>query len=102
MAKYLWMYAIIGSVCCLMTIVFMRNKPKTPPSMSASVARDPLCKSLRMLFKNMNFIILLVGYTLVYGVYTIFGACVSFFTDEYGFNIVRALSYPRAKPATSP
>ena len=28
---------------------------------------------------------MLIGYTLVYGVYTVFGASVSFFTDYYGF-----------------
>ena len=92
MAHYLWMYAIVGSVCCLLTVILMRAKPKTPPSKSAIVQRAPLCQDVKALFKNCNFIVMLVGYSLVYGVYTIFGACVSFFTKEYGIDIVSHLS----------
>ena len=31
---------------------------------------------------------MLIAYSLIYGVYTIFGACVSFFTNHYGLNTV--------------
>ena len=75
------MYAIITSVCFVLTVVLMRPKPRTPPSKSATIERANLCNDMKMLFKNSNFIIMLTGYSLVYGVYTIFGACVSFFTD---------------------
>ena len=88
MKNYLWMYAIVGSVCLVLTVIFMRNKPKIPPSKTATVERGPLCQNLKVLFKNCNFIVMLIGYTLIYGVYTIFGACVSIFTDKYGFSTV--------------
>ena len=81
MEDYLWMWAIVTSSCSLVVLVLVRGKPKTPPSRTATLKRGPLCRNLGTLFKNCNFVTMLVGYTLVYGVYTVFGASVSFFTD---------------------
>lgn len=89
MKSYLWMWAIVTSCCSFLAIVLIRPKPKTPPSKTATLKRGPLCRNLGTLFRNRNFVIMLVGYSLVYGVYTVFGASVSFFTDEYGFTTVR-------------
>ena len=88
MANYLWLWTGLITGCTVITILLFRDKPRTPPSKSASVQRGKLCPSLALLFKNCNFIIMLVAYSLIYGVYTIFGACVSFFTNHYGFNTV--------------
>ena len=88
MTNYLWLWTGLITGCCVITIIFFKDKPKTPPSKTASVQRGRLCPSIAMLFRNTNFIIMLVAYSLIYGVYTIFGACVSFFTSHYGLNTV--------------
>lgn len=82
------MWAIVTTSCAVVAIILVRGKPNTPPSKTATLKRGPLCRNLGTLFKNRNFVTMLVGYTLVYGVYTVFGASVSFFTDEYGFTTV--------------
>ena len=37
MANYLWLWTGLITACTLITIIFFRDKPKTPPSKSASV-----------------------------------------------------------------
>lgn len=88
MARYLWLWTYIGSAVLVLTLILFKKKPSIPPSASSEMDRAPVCRSVLKLFKNLNFIIMLIGYTLIYGIYSIIGACISFFTSHYGFSIV--------------
>lgn len=66
--------AIIITVPCLLFLFLFKNKPKNPPSFAAEVQPSKsYLQDLKTLFKNKNYLILLLSISLAYG-------CLSCFT----------------------
>lgn len=55
----------MGGIIFFLTLVFFREKPPTPPSKTASQERLEYSKGLKKVFKDWNFIIAIIGYSLV-------------------------------------
>ena len=66
MVTYLTTEAIISVVICLFVVLFMRSKPKIPPSKSQNHYQSPpIWDCLKLMIKNKNFIKLLISFTCV-------------------------------------
>ena len=66
----------------------LRDKPEHPPSAVAAAppSEQSFCKSLREMWANKNFMILAVGYALIYGVYCAIGANMSNLMNPFGYS----------------
>ena len=72
--KYVFWEFILTSILCLPTFFLMRNKPKIPVSNSQKDYKSPpLKESLKLLFKNKNFVLFLVCATCIVGFFNIYG-----------------------------
>ena len=72
--KYVFWEFILTTILCLPTFFLMRNKPKIPVSNSQKdYVSPPLKESLKLLFKNKNFIVFLVCATCIVGFFNIYG-----------------------------
>ena len=65
----------------------IRDKPDVPPSAVAEgeIQNAPFCASIKMMWANKNFMILSLGFALVYGVYCGIGAVMSNLLNPYGY-----------------
>ena len=72
---------------CLPLLIFVREKPPTPPSASASRKEEPLKfgAELKTLVSNPSYLLLCVSFTTLYGVYTSLGAVVAAVTKPYNY-----------------
>jgi fucose permease len=80
---------VIITALALPILFLVRNKPPTVPSKSAaqrsSAAKVKLLPALKKLFKNTNFMFLLISFSFLYGVYMTLGAVVALITHEFGY-----------------
>jgi FLVCR family MFS transporter 7 len=82
----------------LITIVFMRSKPPTPPrykwvhtmSISAQVSKKPFMEALTQLSTNKDYILLLLMFSLVLGNFNTFSTLVQNVIEPYGYTDVDA------------
>mmetsp|Transcript_10168 Transcript_10168/g.8714 ORF Transcript_10168/g.8714 Transcript_10168/m.8714 type:complete len:234 (+) Transcript_10168:198-899(+) len=54
-----------GMACYIPTFLFFRNEPPTPPSRAASAQKPDVVKSLKSLMRNVNYMTLLIGSSLI-------------------------------------
>lgn len=81
---YLMIEFFITVILCLPTLIFMRTKPKIPPSNSQNnYESPPLKKSLSMLFHNSEFVKLLIVGTFIVGFINIFGTIITEYLSRY-------------------
>jgi hypothetical protein len=87
--EYIFLQNIIASVCGGLMIVFAREKPPTPPSISADRVPEKLDlkKELRTLLKNRRYLLLVLGYATLYGTVTAVGAIISSLTSPYKYTV---------------
>ena len=89
----------IFKMCCACAIVIyflyfiiifvLKEKPPVPPTKSASyIPSEPVCKSLKDLITNKNFMFVTQVFSLVYACLTTFGQEVSLIISPYGFKAV--------------
>ena len=72
--KYVFWEFILTTILCLPTFFLMRNKPEIPVSNSQKdYVSPPLKQSLKLLFKNKNFVLFLVCATCIVGFFNIYG-----------------------------
>ncbi|CAI2366797.1 unnamed protein product [Moneuplotes crassus] len=87
--RYILVQNIVITVLGLPIIFFIRNQPPTPPSASAAKAlrKKPVnqCKSIGQLFKNIDFITLLISFSMIYSIYTTLGAAVGQLSENFGY-----------------
>ena len=66
--KYLLVELIITGVCGILFVIFMKNKPKTPPSISKNEQQKlSLKEAYKTLFSNKDFIKILISLTCIVG-----------------------------------
>ena len=89
--KYVLAEFILTTIFCLPTFFLVRNKPKIPVSPSQNQYKaPPLKKSLKLLFTNKNFIILLVCFTCVIGIWNMYGTIFTPYMAKYDISDNRA------------
>jgi len=64
--ELLYLSAIVGIVSCVFVIIFMKSKPKTPPSPAAAAPKYNYKKSLKTLLKDKNTLLLLASTSIIY------------------------------------
>ena len=89
--KYVFAEFILTAILCIPTFFLVRNKPKTPvsPSQNQYIA-PPLKKSLKLLFTNQNFNILLVCFTCIIGIWNMYGTIFTPYMAKYNITDSRA------------
>lgn len=71
----------------LLILVFLKDKPPTPPSFTATVKREEDIKiATKELLRNSNYMKLLFGLSLAFGSFTGLIVTVSFLVLPFGFN----------------
>jgi Na+/melibiose symporter-like transporter len=89
--------AIIVSIIYSFVIIFLKEKPQVPPTKSASYeVTEPVCKSLKDLIVNKNFIFVTQVFGLIYACLTTFSQEVSLIISPYGLEPVKLHSKSRA------
>lgn len=89
--KYVLAEFILTTIFCLPTFFLVRNKPKIPVSPSQNQYQAPPLKtSLKLLFTNKNFIILLVCFTCVIGIWNMYGTIFTPYMAKYDISDNRA------------
>lgn len=78
--------AIVCFVVMVLCIVWFQERPSIPPSISASEVREPLCKSLALCFKNSNFLLVFLGFSLIQGTFGTLVTLLEAITSPYGFS----------------
>lgn len=89
--KYVLAEFILTALFCIPTFFLVRDKPKIPvsPSQNNYIA-PPLKTSIKLLFSNKNFIILLICFTCVIGVWNMYGTIFNPYMAKYDISDSRA------------
>ena len=89
--KYVLAEFILTTIFCLPTFFLVRNKPKIPvsPSQNEYIA-PPLKTSLKLLFTNKNFNILLICFTCIIGIWNMYGTIFTPYMAKYNITDSRA------------
>lgn len=77
--------AILCTIVCIFVIIFFKTKPKVPPSNSAGMDREEFMPALKMLFRNKNFLLLLVYFSMGQGALNSFATLIEQITKPYGY-----------------
>jgi Na+/melibiose symporter-like transporter len=86
---YMFYSAIIISAMNIGTIIFFKESPKIPPSyasISKSKTKYSMKKDGLALLKNKNYILLVIVFSMLFGVYTTLGACIDDLASSYNYS----------------
>jgi FLVCR family feline leukemia virus subgroup C receptor-related protein len=78
--SYTFTGAVITICSCVPSIVLMKANPNIPPSLSQQIKKDynySFISSLSKLFKNKNFVLLLISFSCIYGFYFYFNITIN-------------------------
>jgi Na+/melibiose symporter-like transporter len=75
--QYVLTGAIITLCCCIPALLFMRTRPRVPPSISSQkfneiINHGDLIENMKSLFNNKSFICMLISYSAINGYYFIY------------------------------
>jgi hypothetical protein len=79
------MSAIVASVLAVPAF-FIRGKPRTPPSLAASMEPEPFSYGLRKIVKNRNFWILWIAFSTFVGFFNAFTTVLNSILRPYGYS----------------
>ena len=85
--KYMFSEFILNVVFCIPAFFILKDKPNIPPSPSQNVDESQkvgLLDSLKILFKNIRFVYLLISTLFVVGYYDVMGTIINSLYDMYG------------------
>jgi sugar phosphate permease len=90
-AKYsipgmLMFYGIVSLVCALIFLVFMREKPPTPPCHEGHEVRMSTYEGLKNIFRVPSMIIMLVQFFFCFGIFNAVTACLEQIFRKRGFS----------------
>lgn len=84
-----WAVAMFICILYFFVVIFIKAKPPIPPTKSASYeASEPVCKSLKELITNKNFVFVAQAFGLIYACLTTFSQEVALIIKPYGFETV--------------
>lgn len=75
--------AIMGYVCYTLNIIFQKSKPPTPPSASEDVAKEPFSIAIPKLFRNKNYMFMLIGFGCFFGIFNGLSVVLSFLVEPW-------------------
>lgn len=70
-------------ICCIPNMLFQSVKPPTPPSASVSVAREPFKVAMAAIFKNKDYILLLLGFGCYFGIFNGLSVILSYLIEPW-------------------
>ena len=92
--SYLQLEFIISIVCCVIFIIFMREKPKNPPSNSQlnkdSNENKSTYEEVKKLFSNKNFVYLFISLSCIVGYVNIIATIFNAYMDMYNITDTQA------------
>ena len=75
---------ILAVICLVPNIIFQQNKPPTPPSESAGIVnREPFSVAIPKLFKNKNYLFLLLAFGCDFGIFNALSIVLSFLLNPW-------------------
>lgn len=75
--------AIMGVFCYGLNILFQIDKPPTPPSDSGSVVREPFKVAIPKLFRNRNYVLLLIAFGCYFGIFNGISVILSYLLEPW-------------------
>jgi FLVCR family MFS transporter 7 len=75
-------------VICVLTLIFTRNRPPTPPSPSGATKRDAFVPALKSIMSNFSFVMTLSVVSLSLGTFNVFNTVVELLIVPYGLTSV--------------
>jgi len=82
--KLVLIHFITGLIAMTLTLLFMKDKPDTPPSFVQDVKRVDYLDALKQIIKNFGFIRILVSAALFMGPFVAILSVMAFYLDAYG------------------
>lgn len=68
----LLVYGVVGAVAALLFVIFVKEKPPTPPCLEEDAVRSDFKEGVRTALKKKNFILALLMFFCVFGVFNVF------------------------------
>ena len=87
--RLLLIEAVIATVLCVPLFVFYKEKPPTPPSPSAERPRENFKSGVINIFKNRNFLALLVVEAVSIGTFNSLATVIQSIVDPFGYTQVK-------------
>ena len=81
-----WVLAVPASVSFLLVLLFLRERPPTPPSASAALPPLAFLSGMRALMRNRAYLLLLAGFSLAVGVFSTFSSVTAQITAGQGYS----------------
>ena len=78
--------AIICTAIFVLVLIFFKKEPKYPPSISASQKRDEFGPALRKVFRNRDFLFLLLAFSMGQGALNALATLIDLISKPYGFS----------------
>lgn len=80
--------AIIGVIVLVMLLIFLKEKPKTPPSASSDDAdeKKDVWEENKKIMKDKNFIKLIVTFGILFGTINTYGTIIGIITNKFGYS----------------
>lgn len=79
--SFLFIQAIVSTICALLIFLFFRDKPPSPPSYSASLEKLSFIEAFKVLFKRKDFVFMFISFSID------LGFAVTFSSKSNNFNI---------------
>ena len=94
---------ILAIVCLAPNMIFMRSRPPTPPSDSAGITkREPFKIAIPKLFKNRNYVLLILAFGCYFGIFNGLSIIISFLLNPWFHeNLAIAVGYVGGSPVVS-
>ncbi|EWS72426.1 MFS transporter (macronuclear) [Tetrahymena thermophila SB210] len=78
--------AITITACCIPSLFFFKEKPPTPPSLSASFQKTEFWISLSTLFRNKHFLFTCIYFGCILGNFNSVSALINFYLKNFNFS----------------
>ena len=86
----LFIYGLLALISSIIFVIFVKNKPPTPPSSNLVIDKIYIFKGFKLLFSNRNFIILVVVFSLGMGSFNMITTYVELIVIPRGYNSIFA------------
>lgn len=73
----------MGYVCYLVNIIFQESTPPTPPSDSVNVPKEPFAVAMPKLFKNKDYVLLLMAFGCYFGIFNGLSIVLSYLIEPW-------------------
>lgn len=94
--------AVMAFLCYLPNMAFQQSLPPTPASESGSLKREPFSIALAKLFRNRNFVLLLVAFGCYFGIFNGLSIILSYLLKPwFSGNLALAVGFVGGSPVVS-